>query len=592
MVHTKHKDEQPPPHPNEYAILPQLPGSWFSRRAAPRGYAGFCASGLHVATALCPRASELLAMSKAKKWRDGQKQRKRHERTKTDRASSPPSPFRVDLRSRAGKRGAEIAWSLVRPIVFFVSFVAVIKLFVNTPVGERFAAVAACLAVIYDVFDIVNWKRAALLRQKRLWPLLGNYILWFLAMVAVAVVGFSVPAGSWQGLLVVVAFLLVALRRARVEEDICTQFETLGVSTPEPIWGKTVAERVDDLVSGYAARKSDDSPRLLDIAKRAIASWIRARPISPHHDGRRVVAAVVIAAAVLFTAWTGIVWAVFVGKRGVHEFKVVIAQLAPSQPSGNTKSHSSKDSTGRGEAALEAPSPSSNAGPVIPERTTSPELINECPTPLVMGGPPWMLEALSNLYLGGSEPMDGEAPGTSIAGCPSRLHLSHTHYGLFAYTLGKRPASTETPSIAVDSTRFGPALFLAPAVRPVLALVRRFRIVGGIHRFGAGSGQFYPVQTPAGTYILIRRETGTERVATPYMVLPPVVAQAWSLAITRSQAFFWPVPKESGGRLVYDFYSDTVPSHVAYTFAYQSSSSMSEPELSETELQADAHLAG
>jgi hypothetical protein len=531
-------------------------------------------------------------MNKAKKRRDGQKQRKRAERTKAGRASSRRSPSSVDLRSQAGKKGAEIAWSLVKPIVFLVSFAAVIKLFVNTPVGERFAAVAACLAAIYDVFDIVNWKRAALLRQKRLWPLLGNYIFWFLAMVAVAVVGFSVPAGSWQGLLVVVAFLLVALRRARVEEDICTQFDALGVSTPEPIWGKTVAGRVDDLVSSYAARKSDDSPRVIDIAKRAIASWIRARPISPHHDGRRVVATVIIAAAVLFTAWTGIVWAVFVGKRGAHEVKVVIAQLAPSQSSGDTKGHSPKDSTSRAEAAPEATSPSRNAGLVIPERTNSPELINECPMPLVTGGPPWMLQALSNLYLGGSEPLGGEAPGTAIAGCPGRLHISRTSYGLFAYALGKRPGSTETPSIAVDSTHFGPALFLAPAVRPVLALIRRFRIVGGIHRFGSGSGQFYPVQTPIGTYILIRSETGsTERVATPYILVPPVVAQAWSLAMTRSQAFFWPVPKESEGRLVYDFYSNTASSHVAYTFAYQSSST-SEPELSETELQADANLAG
>jgi hypothetical protein len=161
---------------------------------------------------------------------------------------------------------------------------------------------------------------------------------------------------------------------------------------------------------------------------------------------------------------------------------------------------------------------------------------------------------------------------------------------LFAYTLGESPASSEPLSIAVDSRRFGPALFLAPAVKPVVRLVHQFGTVGGMHRFNAGSGQFYPVRTPAGTYLLIRRNPGTEESARGDVLVPPSVAQSWSIAISKSHEFLWPVRRAEGPDTKFDFYSDSVPTHVSYSFTYRPSGEP-EPELSESELQMDASYA-
>jgi hypothetical protein len=105
-----------------------------------------------------------------------------------------------------------------------------------------------------------------------------------------------------------------------------------------------------------------------------------------------------------------------------------------------------------------------------------------------------------------------------------------------------------------------------------------------MRRFPVDGGDFVPAITSDGTYILIRHETE------PYLVVPPVVAEAWSLAITRSGGFLWPVSTRKNGTEIYEFYTNTVPSRIAYSFAYQSPNNV-EPELSEEELQADANLA-
>ncbi len=294
----------------------------------------------------------------------------------------------------------------------------------------------------------------------------------------------------------------------------------------------------------------------------------------------------VIAVAVLLGAWYVVAWA----KRNAHELEAVVSLLEPSHRPGKSKSKSSSNVSVP--APPRAQSPSLDSVAIVPEVSMSAGPINECATPLVTGGPLWVDEDITHLYLGGAGVGAAEAPGTAIAGCPGELHLTQTASGLFAYTEGKSPAEGQPRSIAVDSRRFGPALFLAPAVEPVQALLHRFKIVGGIRRYSVFGGDFYPVQTPAaGTYILIRRETGTKQGAVPYTVVPPVVAQAWTVAIAKSQTFLWPVPRYENGETIYAFESNSTPSRVVYTFPYRPSNIM-EPELSEEELEADANLAG
>ena len=520
------------------------------------------------------------------------KPRKHRKRTKKGKKQAQRGQPRLGLRSATGLMGLETSWKLIGPIAFLISFYAVVKLLVDTPVGEKFVAGTACLAVIYDIFDVVNWKRAALLREEGLGPLLATYVLWFFAMVAIAVVGFIVTAGSWEGFLVVFAFVFVAFRRARIEEDICKQFKRLGVTTPEPRWGKRFASWVDVRIGNHADRKIDDDARPVEVVQRSIARWLRTRPVSPHHDGRRVVALMVIVAAVLFGAWTGIVWALAAGKRAVHEVKVVIGMIEP----GHSNQHDQQPTpaavrTVTVRTATVAPS-AGNTAPSVIEHSTESVQQSECATPPGTGAPPEMAKEIMLLYEGPPQQRTGHAPGSAVAGCTGPVHRLGPNRDLFIWTEGTSPQSHAVLSLAIDSNgEFGGAsLFLSPAVEPVLSLIKRFGAIGGIRRFDIGTGDFYPVQTPLGTYLLIRREKGTEQAAKQYRVLPPAVAQAWTTAIRNSGMFLWPVQRRSGGGLVYDFETNTMPSHVAYTFPYHHTD-RSEPELSETELEMTASQA-
>jgi hypothetical protein len=144
--------------------------------------------------------------------------------------------------------------------------------------------------------------------------------------------------------------------------------------------------------------------------------------------------------------------------------------------------------------------------------------------------------------------------------------------------------------VAVDSP-LGFGLALGPAVKPVLGLIQRFVVVGAVHRYAAGTGDFVSVEVPGrGTYILARRETGTAEAGDAYTVIPPLVAQVWASSIAASHEFLWPVLRNEGNGTVYDFDSDTEPSSVSYVFPY-APTEQPEPELNETELASDARLA-
>jgi hypothetical protein len=523
------------------------------------------------------------------------KKNKHHKGEKKRRkklAQQPEPTPAINLRSSDGQIALKTALKLVRPIVGLVSLYAVIKVFLEEPEAATLAAVLACLTVVYDVFDLVNWKRATYLRERGLWPPLATYFCWFLGMVGVAVVGFAVSASSWEGILVVAAFVVVALGRARVQGEICSQLSALGLETSKPIWGKNVAERIDRLINQYAHRELGEAAGLVDVALQKLANWIRDRPLSPHRDVRRVVALAVIVAALLLGGWTGVVLAVEGVQRGVEEVKRGVALLEPSHSTAHTKtSDVAKRPAGSTAAASEPTLRASAPSPSTSEASTSPGLQSQCAVSPGAGAPSWARRDILHLYLGGGGSPGGEAPGTVVAGCPGKIEKISGRDGVFVYTLGEGPTSSQPLSIAVDSKRFGPALFLAPAVKPVLALIHQFGAVGGMHRFLVGTGGFYPVQTHDGTYILIRRESGTEQQAKAYTLIPPVVAQAWSLATGRSETFLWPVPRQEKEGVTYRFYTDTTPARLAYSFSYRPSDT-TEPELGEAELQEDADRAG
>lgn len=207
---------------------------------------------------------------------------------------------------------------------------------------------------------------------------------------------------------------------------------------------------------------------------------------------------------------------------------------------------------------------------------------------------------IEELYVGnalsreGSDPRfrvpasTGEPPGREEGGCTLEYHNNEA-LG-FAWAWGEIPSTHRHLSIAVDSTT-GPALFLEPAAQEVHALIERYGQVGGLRRFEAGRGDFFPVDTPAGTYILIRREKGIYARAGAYEVIPPSVAEIWVTTVDGKHKFLWPRLTQQEGRAVYDFDTNAPATTVAYTVPYPPSTA-SEPQIGEAELQKAADYAG
>lgn len=227
----------------------------------------------------------------------------------------------------------------------------------------------------------------------------------------------------------------------------------------------------------------------------------------------------------------------------------------------------------------------------------------ECPTPPGTGAPLWASTAIAALFTGASTERTGNPPGTAIAGCTGKPHEVVTSTGLFVWMLGENLANGRTLSLAVDSHQFGPALFLWPAVTDVIKLIDRYGAVGGVRGMQAGDGNLYPVETDNGTYILIRRETGTEQVPQPYIALPPTVATAWADAMRQQGSWLWPLaPQSISGSEVFRFGAPSNPSHVVCTILYDRKNGaarldnhpiyhLPELELSAPELERDAQSA-
>ncbi len=181
----------------------------------------------------------------------------------------------------------------------------------------------------------------------------------------------------------------------------------------------------------------------------------------------------------------------------------------------------------------------------------------------------------------------GEPPGRKQGGCTLAYHNDEARS--FVWAWGEIPSTGRHLSIAIDDPS-GPALFLEPAAREVYRLIQKYGEVGGLRRFDADGGDFYPVDTTVGTYILIRREKGTDKAAGAYEVIPPPVAEIWVTTIDHSHRFLWPRRAISEGRVVYDFDTDTPVTTVAYTVPYRATPEP-EPQISETELQRAAGYA-
>jgi hypothetical protein len=489
--------------------------------------------------------------------------------TKKQKTSPKPQPGR-EPRSHDAEIALRVAWKLLKLAVWATSVLVVLKLFAAAPDYSAIASALAGMLVFYDLFDAINWKRRKYFKARSLWPLLAAYVSCVVVMALIATTGFYAQ-NWWTGVIIVVVFILGGLARARTEALICTRLRKLHLDRGEPRWFSGFSIWLGRTIENFADRGSDGSQRFADLALERLATWLRAGIRGPFASARRLVALGTMIACLVLGTWSGIA----TGARLVTTIEGRGRVATATEPQTRQK-HTTRDAataTARPPAGgAQSPSTAATSNSVDP---------SQCAVPPGTGAPSWASKDIFALYLGGAGPAASEAPGTQIAGCPEHYHLMNTRDGEFVYTIGEG-AGGRPLSVAVDSSR-GAALFLAPAVEPLLELIHQVGAVGGGRKFTVGAGQFLSVQTDRGTYLLSRRETGTELQAEPFVVIPPVVTQAWAAAITRSGHFLWPVPPSHRGDYIYRFQTSTTPPQTAYSFSYRPSNA-SEPELSEAEL--------
>jgi hypothetical protein len=217
-----------------------------------------------------------------------------------------------------------------------------------------------------------------------------------------------------------------------------------------------------------------------------------------------------------------------------------------------------------------APDPSAKTTPSLaPPSALAERWDHRCLTAPGAGAPAaaeWVGRELHELYLGATGttrvPVGYEAPG-ALAGCTGKVERVRGARDAY-FTIATYPRTGEIGSVAVDSARYRPALFIAPAALPVLALLRRYKVLGGTIRHRVGRGDFYLIEVDIGTIVLVRaqyQEPGHPGVVEGYVQLDPPVAEAWMDCMRERHGWLWPVRRplpHAGGEIAYDLVDDVV----------------------------------
>jgi uncharacterized membrane protein YgcG len=196
-----------------------------------------------------------------------------------------------------------------------------------------------------------------------------------------------------------------------------------------------------------------------------------------------------------------------------------------------------------------------------------------CPSSPGEGAPWWAATQLYVLYLGPADndlPPEATGPPGIVGGCTGPVVAPQADEA-FVYAAGIDFVTGDEASIAVDSLLYGPALFLAPAVGAVKALVRDGAAVGGSHRITVGRGDFYAVYANGGTTMLIRPqywEDGGASVPQAYTQLPPAVTDAWFDTMMRVRTWLWPIEHVGRDGTTFELVDDMIHRRVVATVDY------------------------
>ena len=204
------------------------------------------------------------------------------------------------------------------------------------------------------------------------------------------------------------------------------------------------------------------------------------------------------------------------------------------------------------------------------------------------GAPAWAKADLYALYFGGLEAEVTKPPGTDIGGCVGLAIVPPGLKNEFVYAIG-RNVDGELRSVALVSTKYGPAIFLAPAAQQVLELLEKGVMpIGGYPTEDVLRGDIAPILTPDGTVVLARAEKhlpGNERYATPYVKLEPTAAAAWVGVMREEGMWLWPLgPRSVDGLQVFDLSRDAAGHDIAASVTFDPESGVAKRDIYTYEL--------
>jgi hypothetical protein len=187
------------------------------------------------------------------------------------------------------------------------------------------------------------------------------------------------------------------------------------------------------------------------------------------------------------------------------------------------------------------------------------------------GAPAWARNHLNALYYGTMRLKATPAPGYEEGGCTGLAVVPASEHGTFVYTIGRNELG-EVRSVAVDSFRFEPAIFLAPAAQRVLALLKAgVAPLGGYPLLEVAGGDAVPITTERGTFVLVRsaKTLPGSDLAMPYVVLPPTAAAAWITAMKELGIWLWPLrPQIGAGKRQYPLVIDRTSTDAVAVVTY------------------------
>jgi hypothetical protein len=131
-------------------------------------------------------------------------------------------------------------------------------------------------------------------------------------------------------------------------------------------------------------------------------------------------------------------------------------------------------------------------------------------------------------------------------GCPHTVKVRSTPAGPMYWSLSWAPGSSEAGAIVVISPQERPFVALAPAVKPIEALVLAGVRIGAEREFAryyGGQGYVYVILSDAGSWMLTKQEIQTG----PLVISPPSVASAIRSTDKQHKRWLWARPPHREG---------------------------------------------